>query len=69
MDVEYILHLHLSHLAEFLIQSAIQKQLGLSALLKDTLTDFSPSWLGDSIQQTFSYWTTLLTEYIGARVA
>jgi hypothetical protein len=36
-----------SHLAEALIQSHLKEQLALSALLKGTLTEFSPSRLGD----------------------
>ncbi|KAK6317390.1 hypothetical protein J4Q44_G00127900, partial [Coregonus suidteri] len=35
------LHLHFSHLADALIQSDLQEQLGLSALLKGTFTSFS----------------------------
>lgn len=38
-------------LAEANIQSDIQVQFGLSALLKGTLEDFSPSQLRDSNQQ------------------
>ena len=42
--------LHFSHLADSLILSDLQEQLGLSALLKGTSTDFSPSRLRDSNQ-------------------
>jgi hypothetical protein len=35
------------HLADTLIQSDLQEQLGLSALLNGTSRDLSPSWLGD----------------------
>ena len=35
--------LHLSHLADVLMESNLQEKLGLSILLKGTLTDFSPS--------------------------
>jgi hypothetical protein len=47
---------HFSHLADALIQSDLQEQLGLSALLKGTAVEFSPSLLGDSNQQPFGYW-------------
>ena len=53
----WLIHLHCSHLADALIQRDLQEQLGLSALLKVTLTDFSPSRLRDSNQQPFNYWT------------
>ena len=39
--------IHFSHLKE---------ELGLSALLKGTLTHFSPSLVRDSNQQSFGYW-------------
>lgn len=42
--------MHFSHLAEAIIQSDLQEQLGLSVLLKRTLTEFSRIWLGDSNQ-------------------
>ena len=41
---------HFSHLADTLIQSDLQEQLGLSASLNGTSRDLSPSWLGDSNQ-------------------
>ena len=40
--------LHLSHLANVLFQSDLKEQLGISALLKGTSTDFSLSQLGSS---------------------
>ena len=43
-------------LADALIQSDLQEQLGLSVLLKGTSTDFSPTRLGDLTQRPFSYW-------------
>ena len=52
--------LHLSHLADALIQSDLQEQLELSTLLKGTLTDFSPSQLEVSNQQPFGYWPNAL---------
>ena len=53
-------HLNFSHLADALIQNALQEQLGLSALLKGTPTDFSPSQLRDSNHQPFGYWPNAL---------
>ena len=50
----------LSHLADTLIQSNTQEQLGGSALLKGTLTDFSLSQLGDSNQRLLGYWPNAL---------
>ena len=47
-------------LADALIQSDLQEQLGLSILLKGTLTDLLPSWLGDSNQRPFGYWASVL---------
>ena len=38
-----VTYLHFSHLADTLTQSNLQVQLGLSALLKRTSTDLSPS--------------------------
>ena len=53
-------HLYFSHLADVFIQSDLQEQLGLSALLKGTSSDFSLSRLGDLNQQPFSYWPDAL---------
>jgi hypothetical protein len=47
-------------LADALIQSDLQKQLGLNALLNGTLADYSPSWLGDLNQCSFGYWPNAL---------
>ena len=44
------------HLADALIQSNLQEQLGLSALLKGTSTDFSPQRFEPA---TFDYWPIL----------
>ena len=38
---------HFSHLADALIQSDLQEQLGLNSLVKGTSADFSPSQLWD----------------------
>ena len=47
----------LSFLADTLIQSELQEQLGLGALLKGTAADFSPSLLRHSNQRPFGSWT------------
>jgi hypothetical protein len=44
--------LHFSYLADIFIQSNLQEQLRLSALLKGA-SDCLPFWLGDSNQLTF----------------
>ena len=49
-----------SHFADALIQRDLQEQLGLSAFLKATSTDFSPSQLGDSNQRPFGNWPKAL---------
>ena len=56
--------LHFSHLTDALIQNDLQEQLGLSALLKGTSTNFLKlSRLGDSNQQPFVYWPNALNRY------
>ena len=52
--------LHVSPLAGALIQSDLQEQLGLNALLMGTSADFSSSQLWDSNQQAFSDWPNTL---------
>jgi hypothetical protein len=48
------------NLADALIQSDLQEQLGFSALLKGTSTDFEFSQLMDSNQKPFGYWPNSL---------
>lgn len=48
------------------LSTATLEQLGLSALLKRTSTDFSPCQLEDSNKQPFSYWPNTLTARLPA---
>ena len=48
--------LHFGYLVDARIQSDLQGQLELSALLKGTATEYSPSRLGDSNQRPFGDW-------------
>lgn len=57
---------HTSHLADALLQSDLQEQLGLSALLKGTLKDVFPCQFRGSNQQPFATGPTRLTARLPA---
>jgi hypothetical protein len=57
---------NVGHLAGTLMQSDLQEQLGLSALLKSTLTDVSPRQLG--IQTSNLFFTGPTLEPLGYSV-